>query len=339
MVYRTIIPVFALGVAALPLTLAQAQTSTEQAVTTSSPPTSSEKQRPSLLLTRRTQETFAEIRAACAQPPGSQDWTAVEWLLTVAQEHGWEGKLDAVTRQILTAPPDSPALLSQTRAVQIVGHARRGEAEAAMMAFDMALKGIRLRQPQEITNLAVSTALAFQLHGDVDAARAVYERLNSAFFLNPEVRDFVAHRQERLALLGKPAPEVSLTNLTGKNLVWSDYLGKVLVLDFWATNCRPCLEELPRLRRFYRDREVNKVDLLGISLDEDVADIVRLQQQEPLPWPIALDQKRATTAFKVVLIPCLMALDHEGRVAAVDIPPRALSSTVAELVARIPPVK
>lgn len=294
---------------------------------------------PSWLLTRRIHETFVEIRDICAQPPGSHDWTAVEWLLTTAQDNGWEGELDAVIQSVLATPPDSPALLAQVRAIRIVGLARRGEAERAVAAFEEALKGVRLRQPQEITTLAMSVSLAFQLRGDVDAARAVYERLNTAFFLNPEVRDFVAHRLERLSLVGKPAPEVTLTDLDGKNITWTDYRGKVAVLDFWAANCRPCLEELPRLRRFYHDRNADKVALLGISLDEDVADIARLRQQDPLPWPIALDQKKATSAFKVVLIPCLMALDHEGRVTAVDIPPRTLRATVAELVKRIPVAK
>ncbi len=287
--------------------------------------------RPSDVLTRRIRETFVEIQTACSQPEGLNDWTAVEWLLTTAQDYGWEGELDEVTRRILSHPPELSALLAQARAVHIVGCARRGDADAALAAFDGALKGIRLRQPQETTNLAVATALAFQLRGDVDAARAVYERLNSAFFLNPEVRDFVSYRQERLALVGKPAPDVALTDLNGTAVNWTDSRGKVLVLDFSATNCRPCLEELPRLRRFYHDRDADKVALLGISLDEDVADLTRFLQQEPLPWPMALDQKRATTAFKVVLIPCLVVLDQNGKVAAVDVPPRSLRSTVTIL--------
>ncbi len=248
--------------------------------------------------------------------------------MTTSQEHGWESELDTLTQQILAEPMSASPLRTQARAVRIVGCAQRGDAEAAVVELDAALKGIRLRQPQEITNLAVTTALAFQLRGDLDAARAIYERLNGAFFLNTEVREFVTHRQNRLDLVGKPAPVAELVDLAGKAVTWNDYRGKVLVLDFWATNCRPCLEELPRLRRFYHDRDPERVELFGISLDEDVADIERLRQQEPLPWRIALDLKRATTAFQVVLIPCLIALDAEGKVAAVDIPPRSLRSTV-----------
>jgi len=329
--YRFFAGLIVLGVNCSIITAVQAQPVLKKQVAIDASLAVGDAVRPSNLLTRRIRETFAEIHAACSQPSGLDDWTAVEWLLTTAQDYGWEGELGGITRQILSRPPESTALLAQARAVNIVGCARRGEAEAALVAFDGALKGIRLRQPQETTNLAVSTALAFQLHGDIDAARAVYERLHGAFFLNPEVRDFVSHRQARLELVGKSAPEVLLTDLSGAAVNWADARGKVLVLDFWATNCRPCLEELPRLRRFYHDRNADKVALLGISLDEDVAEIARLQQQEPLLWPIALDQKRATAAFKVVLIPCLMALDHEGRVAAVDIPPRSLPSTVATL--------
>lgn len=339
MLHSSRLAIVVLGLVGLFTLIVGSQTSGAQEVPENNDSGREAKARPSALLTQQTRETFARIRTACEHPGGLNDWTAVEWLLTTAQDHGWEGELATVTGPLLAASPASTTLLAQARAVHVVGCARRGEAEAAMTAFADVLKGIRLRQPQAVTDLAVATALAFQLQGDLDAAHAVYERLQGAFFLNTEVRDFVTHRRERLNLVGKPAPVVELTDLAGKLIDWSDARGKVLVLDFWATNCRPCLEELPRLRLFDHDRDPAKVALLGISLDEDVSDIARLRELEPLPWPLALDQKRATAAFKVVLIPCLMALDQEGRVAAVDIPPRALRSTVATLVDRAAPAK
>lgn len=292
--------------------------------------------RPSVLLTQRLRETFEEIRAACSHPRGLTDWTAVEWLLTMAQDHGWETDLDDLTQQLSSPDPENRSLNTQVRAVRIVGLAQRGSAEEAIASFETALKGVRLRQPQEMLTLAQTTALAFQLRGDIEAARTVYERLSEAFFLNPEVRDFVAHRLQRLELVGKPAPEMTLADLNGEPIRWSGYRGKVVIVDFWATNCRPCLDELPRLRRFYHDRDVERVELLGISLDQTDTDILEFRRQEPLAWRLALDQKIATEAFHVVLIPCLIALDAAGKVAAVDIPPRRLEATVHQLLATTP---
>lgn len=292
--------------------------------------------RPSVLLTQRVRETFEEIRAACLHSRGIQDWTAVEWLLTTSQEYGWEADLDPITQMIPNHDPLNPQLSTQARAVRIVGLAQQGKAEDAVAAFETALKGVRVRQPQEMTSLAQALSLAFQLRGDLDAARTVYERVNEAFLLNTEVRDFATHRINRLALVGKPAPEVNLTDLNGDAVDWKASAGKVLVIDFWATDCRPCIEELPRLRRFYHDRDVERVDLLGISLDTDAADILQFRRQEPISWRIALDQKKATEAFHVVLIPCLIALDADGNVAAVDVPPRRLAATVHQLLTRVP---
>ena len=260
----------------------------------------------------------------------------MEWLLTTSQEYGWEADLDAITEVIQHPDPLNPQLSTEARSVRIVGLAQQGKAEDAVAAFETALKGVRVRQPQEMTNLAQALSLAFQLRGDLDAARTVYERVNEAFLLNAEVREFATHRINRLALVGKPAPAVDITDLNGKVIDWKAYAGKVVIVDFWATNCRPCIEELPRLRRFYHDRDVERVDLLGISLDADAADILQFRRQEPVAWRIALDQKKATEVFQVVLIPCLIALDADGNVAAVDIPPRRLAATVNQLVARVP---
>lgn len=308
-----------------------AQTPVKPEVTRNPLPPPGLSDRPSVLLTQRLRKTFEDIRQACEHSRGPREWTAVEWLLTTAQDHGWEADLDRLTQQFSPPDPENPSLSKQAQAVRIVGLAQRGSAEEAIAGFETALKGVRLRQPQELLTLAQTTSLAFQLRGDLDAARTVYERVNDALALNPEVRDFVAHRLQRLKLVGKPAPEITLDDLNGEPIRWTDFRDKVVVVDFWATNCRPCLDELPRLRRFYHDRDVERVDLLGISLDQADTDILEFRRQEPLAWRIALDQKIATEAFQVVLIPCLIALDPVGNVAAVDIPPRRLAATVHQL--------
>ncbi len=124
--HRLLLGLLGLGILWQTQAAAQSQTVSDKDVAIQNAATELRRLRPSALLTRRTRETFDEIRAACSGSSGVTDWTAVEWLLTTAQDHGWEGDLDALTQQLLSKPPESPGLLTQTRAVRIVGCARRG---------------------------------------------------------------------------------------------------------------------------------------------------------------------------------------------------------------------
>jgi peroxiredoxin len=127
-----------------------------------------------------------------------------------------------------------------------------------------------------------------------------------------------------LKLLGKPAPAITVADIDGRGVSWDDFRGKVVLLDFWATNCRPCLEELPRLKLLTRELQPRGLELLGVSLDDEIVVVKSFREAQRLPWRIALDGGKVAPEFHVRLIPCLMLLDREGRVAAVDVRPSDL---------------
>jgi peroxiredoxin len=83
---------------------------------------------------------------------------------------------------------------------------------------------------------------------------------------------YVQHRSQQpvtdTALIGQPAPDISLPGLDGKTHRLSDYLGRRVVLNFWATDCEPCLAEMPTLDRARQNFGEKGAIVLGIAMDD-----------------------------------------------------------------------
>lgn len=284
------------------------------------------------IITSGTRETFAAIRSYLRQTPNAPDRAAAEaWIFATARDLGLEGEVIDLAQAAAERDGAELAERQAAQAVQCLGLATTGSPAAALEVFERYLRGLRLRNPNEATDLAMSLALRLQLAGEPVAAVSVYDRLSGAFFLNAEVRDFCTARKSRLELLGKPAPAIDAPDLSGAAVRWEDARGKIVVLDFWATNCRPCVEALPRLRALYRELQPQGCEFLGVSLDEDAAAIDAFRASNPIPWRIVLDAKQVAPAYQVALIPCLIIVDKDGKVAATDARPHDLRYAISTL--------
>ena len=75
-------------------------------------------------------------------------------------------------------------------------------------------------------------------------------------------------------MIGKKAPDFTLPDLNGKPVTLSKFQGKVVVLDFWATWCAPCREELPYFQSLHDQYRDKGFEILGVSMDDNAADVV-----------------------------------------------------------------
>ena len=112
-----------------------------------------------------------------------------------------------------------------------------------------------------------------------------------------------------------PAPEFALTTLKGQKLDLASYRGKVVLLDFWATWCVPCRSEIPHFVRLQNAYRARGLQIIGISLDDDVAPVRRFYRQFKMNYPVALGDAELAGRYGGILgLPVSFLIDRDGRI-------------------------
>src|SRR5215469_16841463 len=115
----------------------------------------------------------------------------------------------------------------------------------------------------------------------------------------------------------KIAPELGLEDSVGKQANLRDYRGKVVVLDFWATWCHGCKEEIPWFAEFQRKYGEQGLHVVGVSLDEDGWKVVKpFIKAMSVPYRIVLGNQSTAKAYAIEQMPDTFLIDRKGRVAA-----------------------
>jgi peroxiredoxin len=117
----------------------------------------------------------------------------------------------------------------------------------------------------------------------------------------------------RPPLLGSPAPEIALEDLQGHQVRLSDLRGKVVLLNFWATWCKPCKEEMPAMQASYdklRDKGFVVLAVNELEDTERVADHIRTHQHT---FPVVMDHSnKVANRYGVVGLPASFLIDPQG---------------------------
>ncbi len=114
------------------------------------------------------------------------------------------------------------------------------------------------------------------------------------------------------------APEFSLNDLQGVNHSLSYYRGKVVVINFWASWCPECVEEMPSLNTLYEKFKGRGLVVLGIAIDQNRDAIDPLLKQTHVTYPILLNRTGSTLLrqYKVIGLPSTIVIDSNGIISA-----------------------
>jgi peroxiredoxin len=111
------------------------------------------------------------------------------------------------------------------------------------------------------------------------------------------------------------APDFTLNAMAGPNLRLKEQRGRVVMVNFWATWCAPCRQEMPHLNRLYEKYRGAGFVLLGVNVDEDVAKAADVAAKLGVTFPVLLDtQKSVSKLYDVSTMPSTMIIDRDGKV-------------------------
>ena len=120
--------------------------------------------------------------------------------------------------------------------------------------------------------------------------------------------------------VGQPAPEIEAYTPSNQTVKLSDYRGKYVLVDFWASWCMPCRKENPNLVRIYNTYKGKGFDILGVSLDNNPGSWMRAIEEDKLTWTNVSDLKAWSSDliinYRIKAIPSSVVLDPQGKIIA-----------------------
>ena len=149
----------------------------------------------------------------------------------------------------------------------------------------------------------------FSRPGD-PTSTAAKPRLSEQEFAKAKVADAT----KRLLPLGSAAPPWTLKDASGRVVRSSDFRGKLVVMDFWATWCVPCHIVMPQLEDLHREFSSRGVVVVGISTSEQGGDPAQLMKDRGYTYPLLLNGESISEQYHVVGMPVLYVVDGDGRI-------------------------
>jgi peroxiredoxin len=124
-------------------------------------------------------------------------------------------------------------------------------------------------------------------------------------------------RADSAPAVPQSAPDFTRTDLAGRSIALRSYRGKLVLLNFWATWCAPCLSEIPRFADWQRRYGRAGLQVLGVSMDDDPAPVRAAYQKFHLDYPVVMGDAQLGELFGGVLgLPCSYLIDPRGHIVA-----------------------
>ena len=141
--------------------------------------------------------------------------------------------------------------------------------------------------------------------------RAYEEKAQLYSYMGDRVKAAEFRLRTAELMIGKPAPDFTLKDINGEIVSLVDFRGRVVLLDFWATTCGPCITEIPNLRALYKKHNPDLV-LISISVDASDEPIVKFLKINEMPWIHIRSNREMSIKYNVGYIPHYRVIDRNG---------------------------
>lgn len=251
------------------------------------------------------------------------------------------------------AAADSPVivelktLIDRTRAKLSAGAKTEEALAEELQAFDALLAAHAGEKTEDVAQILLMKAMLYlQVLGDMEGGAALLRQLKTDFpetQLAQRVDEALNQIEEQKKSAAAQAslqpgaifPDFSEKDMTGAPLSISGLKGQVVLVDFWATWCGPCVAELPNVLAAYEKYHAKGFEIVGISLDRSEDALKKFIAEKNMTWPQYFDGKGWDSAlgrqYGITSIPATYLLDRDGRIVARDLRGEQLETELARL--------
>jgi len=231
----------------------------------------------------------------------------------------WQQLTEDMQRKLQTADDPRSAIEEALAEIERFAETYAGTPEAAIALLNHGL-------------------LAKQLGDDAAAQRSL--RRAAELTDDPELAAQIETQLRLLAIRpGEVPPDFTAPTLAGKSISLKDFRGRVVLLDFWATWCGPCIAELPNLEGAYQKHHEAGFEIVSISIDDRKEALTEFLDGRPLPWTHVFNgavplESSPAVQYGVESIPHTVLIGRDGKIAAVNLRGSALEAAVVKALAQ-----
>jgi len=238
-----------------------------------------------------------------------------------------------------------------TQIQEKLGDGKKTEADLAaeLKQFDQLLKEHANVKSDDVAQILLMKAMLYvQIFDDTAKGTELIKQLKKDFpettqgkqvdtILASLEQQEAAKKIQRSLAVGSQFPDFNEKDTQGNPLSLAKYKGKVVLLDFWATWCGPCVQELPNVLSTYKKHHEKGFEIIGISLDESEEKLTEFIKKHKMTWPQFFDGKgwanKLAEVYGVKSIPATYLVDGSGKIIGNNLRGDELESAVAAAVA------
>ena len=267
---------------------------------------------------------------------------SISWLVpsfVVAQEP--VGSQPAPAATPLGFGAEVKAIVGKIQEKAQAGKRSEADLSSELSEFDALLAKHKGEKTDEVGQLYMLKAMIYgQVIADNEKALEVIRQLKAEV---PETKSgqeadkiiamlekVIAAEKTRASLVvGSTFPAFAEKDISGASLSPANYKGKVVIIDFWATWCGPCVKELPNVIAAYQKYHEKGFEIVGVSLDKSRDELTGFVKEHKMDWPQYYDGKgwenKLADQYGIKAIPATFLLDGEGKIIATDLRGPALA--------------